>query len=123
MPRSISLFARAAKPGRIYTDAVSRGHFVRLGVLAFVDMDIFCSSLDVPLYVIANWTVRKQYTNLGELLAGPVVAYALADQVRGRDVLWFIDNTTALSTLHQGRISHEGWQPHGNDNFIVADGI
>jgi hypothetical protein len=37
--------------------------------------------------------------NLGELLAWPVVVYSLADHIRGRGVIWFIDNSTALSTL------------------------
>ena len=37
--------------------------------------------------------------NQGELYAAPLTAFSLPDLLRGRDVLWFIDNTSAEAAL------------------------
>ena len=54
---------------------------------------------DVPQHVVAAGELRKAYINLGELLAAPVTGVIAPELLRGRDILWFIDNKSALSQL------------------------
>ena len=58
-----------------------------------------CSSLDIPAWVIDQWEFRNKYINQGELIAGVVLTVAYFEMMCDRDVLWFIDNTSAVSAL------------------------
>ena len=46
--------------------------------------------------------MRKQYIGQGELMAGPLALDVLADRLRGRSVIWFIDNVSAGAALIKG---------------------
>ena len=56
----------------------------------------------VPADVVNQWGFRHQYIGQGELLAGPVAATVFADELAQQDVLWFIDNTSALAPMIKG---------------------
>ena len=47
----------------------------------------------------AHWRVRKQYIGQLELLAAVAVYYSLAAELRGREVIHFIDNSGAMACL------------------------
>lgn len=59
-------------------------------------------SYTVPSWVLGAFLVRGTYINEGELLAAPVVALIVPHLLRGRDIIWFIDNRAALAALIKG---------------------
>jgi hypothetical protein len=75
------------------------------------------SSVEIPAAVLASLTERKQYIGQLELLAAVAVYYSLPDVFAGRQVIHFIDNTSALAGLLKGyssisdsaRIVHAFW--------------
>ena len=66
-----------------------------------------CSVVDVPLAVVQSWEARGSYINQGELLVGPLIAYTYAELIQARDIIWFLDNTSAISSLIKGASSIE----------------
>ena len=59
-------------------------------------------SAEVPAHIIASWTEREQYITQLETLAPLVAALSRPNQLRGRDVICFVDNTGALFGLGKG---------------------
>jgi hypothetical protein len=57
------------------------------------------SSIDVPQAVVDKWVPRRTYINLLELLAVPLLAFSAPDILRGRDILWFLDNQAAWRAI------------------------
>ena len=93
---------KTSKQIMIYTDCSEENRQQRIGALIFGCGAVpLCGSWDVPSWVLA-WSERKQYINQGDLLAGPVLAICHTEVLRGWDVLWFIDNTSALAALIKG---------------------
>jgi hypothetical protein len=79
------------------------GKNIRLGILIYHDEGpAVCASIDVPIEVVDFWQFRKQYIGQGELIVGPLCAALFADILKGRDIIWFIDNTSACSALIKG---------------------
>ena len=50
----------------------------------------------------AHWRERSQYVGQLELLAAVAVYYSLAAELRGREVIHFIDNAGAMACLVKG---------------------
>ena len=67
-------------------------------------------TMDVPIAVLDSWKQRKQQIFPAESFA-PIMA-SVADPLlfRGRDVLWFIDNEAAASTIIRGATREEDVQ-------------
>lgn len=84
----------------------------RLGWLIFDpelgDKPIAAATLDVPESVVASWKQRDQQIFPSEAFA-PLAATLHADLV-DRDIIWFIDNEAACSTLIRGASSQEDVQ-------------
>ena len=59
-------------------------------------------SAEVPAHIIASWAAREQYITQLEALAPLVAALSRPNQLRGRDVICFVDNTGALFGLGKG---------------------
>ena len=96
------LLARPGRPTVIYTDASTDAPCesgLRLGAVIFQDGQTFCISLDVPEYVVQSWKFRKTYIATAELLIAPLLALSAPHIFSERDVLWFIDNQSALGVL------------------------
>ena len=58
----------------------------------------YCTVLDPPDDLIASWKCRADSEVVitpAELFASIVAFHTFADQLRGRDVLWFVDNQAA----------------------------
>ena len=55
------------------------------------------SSLDLPRYLTDTWGQRIQQIFPAEAVALPLATWALAEHLRGTDVIWFIDNEAAAS--------------------------
>ena len=87
----------------LYTDAATHAPGLRIGILLVEQgRTPVCSTYDVPDHVIAAWKFRTTYIGQGELLAGPLALWLHADRLRGRDVTWYVDNTSAASALIKG---------------------
>ena len=61
--------------------------------------------IDVPLHVVQSWETRGSYINQGELLVGPLLATHFPELISQADVLWFLDNSSAVSALIKGSSS------------------
>jgi hypothetical protein len=86
-------------PVVIYTDASYEAGRAILGGLVFVDGLVFCFSTPVPSEVLHFWQPRLTHINQAELLAAPVLLTLLHEALLGRDLLWFIDNSSACAAL------------------------
>ena len=53
----------------------------------------------VPPAVLESWLERRQQISPGETICGLLVPIVHPDFLRSRDVLWFIDNECAVSSL------------------------
>jgi len=103
--RDIFVRAPPEQPVIIYTDAAAVGTAIRIGILAVVDGHTYVHSTDVPSEVVATWAPRGSYINLGELLAGPVVLHLLSRRLRGRAIIWFVDNVAAAAAMSRAASS------------------
>ena len=65
----------------------------------------FCSVLPVALR--QRWSVQQQYIALVELAAPVTAVFWCKKQFKNRDIVWFIDNSAALSCLVKGGSSSE----------------
>ena len=99
------------------TDAPTTSGF-RLGIWIARDDQIPVSSIDVPQAVVDKWVPRRTYINLLELLAVPLLAFSALDILRGRDILWFLDNQAAWRAIIRSASSpsRQGWM----DPTVVA---
>ena len=51
------------------------------------------------------WETRGSYVNQGELIVGPLVAVMYTEWIQSRDIIWFLDNTSAVASLIKGASS------------------
>ena len=96
--RSLSLLKPTQRPLLLYTDASAVGLNVRIGALLVCDDASYCTVLDPPDDLIASWKCRADSEVVitpAELFASIVAFHTFADQLRGRDILWFVDNQAA----------------------------
>ena len=98
--RIIPIIHDELPPVVIYTDASARGPSLRLGVLVLEQgVRGECGSWDVPAEVVDTWELRSQYIGQAELLCGPLVLHTWRERLRGRSILWFVDNFAAVSAM------------------------
>ena len=56
----------------------------------------------MPTDVVDFWQFKKQYISQAELIVGPLCTALFADILRGRDIIWYIDNMSACAALIKG---------------------
>ena len=118
-PRTVPLGVSAHPPVLIYTDGAARMGDMWLSPGAVSDEDLsslgvgavmwdplgrsleFCRSA-IPRAEVSRWLPRKQPIMLVELFAAPMALETWAETVRGRNVLLYVDNNSALSALVKG---------------------
>lgn len=84
----------------VYSDASFQQGVLRLGWVIYPrDQPPIGGTCVVPREVIASWTPRTQQIFPGESICALVVPYLWPDVFRNTDVLWFIDNEAAVSSL------------------------
>ena len=101
--RQVKVFGSEQPPVVIYTDA-STGFGkdgLRIGAVLFDPLlpSAPCCVVDIPLQAQSLLIRRKTQIMPAELLAIPVVLLGMKDMVTNRDVIWFIDNQSALAAL------------------------
>ena len=84
----------------IYTDAAEEGGKVRIGALVLVpEATPRIIVYDPPSSITQMWGEGLVRINQAELHAAPVVTATLPELLKGRDVIWFLDNTSAEAAL------------------------
>lgn len=116
-PRVLSLRRRRKlRPILVWTDAMwspSEDSPARIGFVVYVPNDDgaggswYHSSLVIPEVFMRLFAVRTQYIGQLELLAAVAVYYSMPEVFRGRRVLHFIDNASALAAIVKGYSSSE----------------
>ena len=115
MPRRIVVRGPEARlpPVVIYTDARYEPTAARpaeIGVVIYDPVDKEAggvptwryTSADVPQVMMQRFVARQQYIGQLEVLAAVAAYTSRPEQLRGRDVIHFIDNTGALFGLAKG---------------------
>jgi hypothetical protein len=106
-PREIQLLVPPLPQIILYTDAEFHPEPVPTSRLGLVYMDTAfgstrAGSIDVPAEVMNSFLHRETQIYACESFAGPVAAWNWAKHWKGRDVMWFVDNTAALSAMLKG---------------------
>ena len=98
--RAVPLLMDESPPVIIYSDAATLTSGLRLGaVIMELGGQAECVSVDVPEAVVERWELRTTYIGQGELICGPLALHIWPDRLRGRRLLWFVDNTAAVSAI------------------------
>ena len=98
--RSISFAGQAKAPLIMYTDCSAQGTHLILGLLLIRPCAApLCYSTIVPQNIVQAWKFRTQYVGQGELLAGPLAASIFSPYLQNEDLIWFLDNTSAVTAL------------------------
>ena len=108
--RKFSLLAPRLPPVLVYSDASWPSAFdehstavPRLGwVIAVPGEPIRGWSMVLPDKAMATWTKRKTQIFAAEAIVPLIAAHLHGDLLRGRDVVWFVDNEAAVSSLIRG---------------------
>ena len=102
-PRDIQVLGAPPPTLRIYSDASFEHGELRLGWVCFVpNCRPFGGSCLVPPTVLAHWLPRRQQIYPGEALCGLVVPWVHGDRLRDFDIVWYVDNEGACSSLIRG---------------------
>ena len=115
MPRSINLRAQRRRPLLVWSDASYENG---VGLLGFViydpDTDAwYHSSQQVPRAIIESFVKKKQYIGQCEILAAVCVYFTLPDLCRGREIIHWIDNESAIQGLKNG------YSPKGDSAKLI----
>ena len=108
-PRVFDLNRRPRSPVIVYTDAMWASRAGYVGIVIF-DPDhsetgwpkVRYASAPVPESIIRQLDEREQQIGVLEALAAAAAYSSAPDQLRGRDVVHFIDNTGAMFGLSKG---------------------
>ena len=107
-PREVSLFPGVGSVVRVYSDASWENGHLRLGWVIFGLRSVpLGRTAQVPDAIISQWTPRKTQIYPGEALCALAVPLLHAGELRGADVLWFIDNEAAASAVIRGQSKTE----------------
>jgi len=99
-PRDIPVFPSLELTTTVYSDASFEEGVLRLGWIIFPPSGRpVGGTCVVPPRVIDQWKPRLQQIYPGETIASVVIPYLCADLLRDCDLLWFIDNEGAASSL------------------------
>lgn len=99
MPRDIFFWAPPQPSTLVYTDASFEANKLRLGWVVFAQPPLkpIGGTCAVPQAVLEEWVPRKQQIFPGEALCLLILPMLLPDILKGRDLLWFIDNQAAVA--------------------------
>ena len=98
--RTASLVRPEAPPARVYTDAAATADRVRLGAKVLLpEGRTLITVWDADQTARAAWGPQETVINQAELQCGALVAATFAAELRGRDVIWWVDNTSAATSL------------------------
>ena len=87
----------------VYSDASFEAGILRLGWVIFHPcLPTIGGSCAVPTATLASWAPRRQQIYPGETLCGLMVPVLHPDRFRNADVIWYIDNEAAASSLVRG---------------------
>ena len=102
-PRDIVVIGPPPPLLRIYSDASFEDGELRLGWICFPPTSApVGGTCVVPPSVLESWLPRRQQIYPGEALCGVIVPWFHRDLLRHFDLLWFIDNEAAASSLIRG---------------------
>ena len=100
VPRDVHVRACAPQPLLIYSDASFEGGILKLGWVIFDAHQIPVGrACTVPNTVLSSWLPRRQQISPGETLCGLLIPTVHPSLLERRDVLWFVDNECAVSSL------------------------
>eukprot|EP00435_Cladocopium_sp_Y103_P028233 s1719_g7.t1 len=100
VPRDVSLRPTPRQLTRIYTDASFEDNVLRLGWIIFnPHHEPTGGTTVVPMATLESWTPRKQQIYPGEALAALVVPLLHPSLLENEEVLWFVDNEAAVTSL------------------------
>ena len=105
-PRDIEVCSATKSPLVIYSDASFEKGTLRVGWVLMTSPPLGVSCL-VPSEVTDSWIERHQQIYPGETLCGLLVPWVHGDILAGRDLLWFVDNEAAVSSLIKGSSGQE----------------
>jgi hypothetical protein len=104
-PRTVDLTPHRRSKLLIWTDAMFQLTVGRLGWVV-LDMEtgkLFYSYFTVPAWIYELWDQRAQYIGQLEILAAVCVYLSLPEyMIVGREILHWIDNTSAMASLFKG---------------------
>ena len=105
-PRDIPVVGQLPLPIVVYSDASFENGVLRLGWVIFAPN---CTPLGgttvVPHQVVSSWKGRSQQIFPGETLCALVLPLLYPTTLESHDLLWFVDNEAAVSTLIRGTTS------------------
>ena len=102
--REITLGSQGTSPVIVWSDASWEAGVGRLGFVVYDPSsdEFYESDSPIPQYILDFFVVKKQKIGQCEILAATAVYSSLPTLLRGRRVLHFIDNTSAISCLLHG---------------------
>ena len=107
-PRDIQVIRPLTTPTVVYSDASYDGQTLRLGWVIFKPSAVpLGGSTVVPETVLSSWIPRIQQIYPGETLAVLVASVLCPDHLAHSDLLWFVDNESAVSALIRSSTSQE----------------
>ncbi|CAE8598126.1 unnamed protein product, partial [Polarella glacialis] len=107
-PRTIRLLGPPLAAVKVYSDASFEPPLkAKLGYVIFMNDDSrpIGRTAVIPELLMEQFIARKTQITPCEAFCGVVVPFNNLELLRGRDVVWFIDNTAALSILIKGASS------------------
>ena len=115
-PKRVRVVGAQGPPVVIYSDAYfvpyseqlpEDGVRCRLGWVLFDGTKVpVGGTMDVKEDILAYWHERDQQIYIAEMLAVLAATRHLEPHLRGRDVIWFLDNEGALGTFVRGSSAH-----------------
>ena len=98
--RVVRLFDEQLPPVIVYTDAADEKGQAKLGGIAYrAGHKPQALTLVAPPWLRATWGGQATVINQAELAAVPIMVASMPEVFQGRDIIWFIDNTSAESAL------------------------
>jgi len=98
--RSVSLIGPVQPPVCIYTDASADSGGCRLGVkILHPEEGTFVAVYDPPAEVTRMWGPQLTIINQAELQCATLVPATFHRLIAGRDVIWWVDNTSAETSM------------------------
>ena len=104
-PRTIHFNRAPSKPLVLYTDAMAEpGERPGLGLLLFRDPPLAALgvAMRLPWSLYTSWSDRQQQIFPAEVAAVPLALALFRQECAGRDVIAFVDNEAAVSSLIRG---------------------
>ena len=99
-PRDVYVGPQPPLPIVVYSDASFENDVLRLGWVIFSSgSPPQGGTCVVPQAVLQSWIPRNQQIYPGEAVCGIVVPYLFPSVFQHRDVLWYVDNEAAVSSL------------------------